>query len=193
MKKVFWRICNLLHKYIAKPRMILGYSNSDGNFLANTRVSNTVEIVAAKNLSLGDNVFIGHYNYIEASHGISIGEGCQLTSFISMTTHSSHNSIRLYGSHYIQHNGQHKGYVIGGIIIGKYTFIGPHTVIMPGSKIGKGSIVSAYSFVKGEFPDFAIIAGNPAVQIGDTREVDNLQLTNYPELCNYYQEWVGNK
>ena len=173
--------------------MILGYRNNDGNFLSHTRVSNTVEIVVAKNLSLGDNVFIGHYNYIEASHGISIGEGCQLTSFISMTTHSSHNSIRLYGSHYIQHNGQHKGYVIGGIIIGKYTFIGPHTVIMPGSKIGKGSIVSAYSFVKGEFPDFAIIAGNPAVQIGDTREVDNLQLTNYPELRNYYQEWVGNK
>ena len=49
-----------------------------------------------KNLKLGNNVFIGHYNFIEASNGITIEEGCQITNFISITTHSSHISIRLY-------------------------------------------------------------------------------------------------
>ena len=61
---------------------------------------------------------------------------------------------------------------------------------MPKTKIGKGSIVSAYSLVKGEFPDFSILAGNPAMRIGDTRDMDNKQLERYPELRAYYEEWA---
>jgi acetyltransferase-like isoleucine patch superfamily enzyme len=60
---------------------------------------------------------------------------------------------------------------------------------MPNTKIGKGSIVAAYSYVQGEFPDFAIIAGNPAVVIGDTRERDQAVIAQHPELKQYYDEW----
>ncbi|MBK6640493.1 MAG: hypothetical protein IPG39_04320 [Bacteroidetes bacterium] len=35
--------------------------------------------------------------------------------------------------------------------MGAYTFIGPHVTIMPGASIGKGSVIAAYSLVKGEF------------------------------------------
>jgi acetyltransferase-like isoleucine patch superfamily enzyme len=83
-----------------------------------------------------------------------------------------------------------KGYMRGSVHIGKYTFVGPHSVIMPGTKIGKGSIVAAYSMVKGEFPDFSIIAGTPAKVIGDTRKVDEPYLMANPELQKYYDEWA---
>lgn len=109
-----------------------------------------------------------------------------------MASHSSHVAIRLYGHHYIENNGKHKGYIRGAIKIGKFTFVGPHSVIMPGTSIGKGSIVSAYSLVKGEFPDFAIIAGNPAVKVGDTRDMDRRQLEKHPELQSFYDEWANN-
>jgi acetyltransferase-like isoleucine patch superfamily enzyme len=99
-------------------------------------------------------------------------------------------AIRLYGHHYIEHNGKHLAYVKGAVKIGKFTFVGPHSVIMPGTTIGKGSIVSAYSMVKGEFPDFSVIAGNPAKVVGDTREIDAKMLGKYPELQNYYDEWA---
>jgi acetyltransferase-like isoleucine patch superfamily enzyme len=61
---------------------------------------------------------------------------------------------------------------------------------MPGSNIGKGCIVSAYSYVKGTFPDYAIISGNPAIVVGDTREMDKEYLDNYPELQSYYDKWT---
>ncbi len=189
MKKFVWQLLNLLNKYIAKPRMVLGYTSFDGTYLAKTRISNTVDIVNPENLNLADNVFIGHYNILDASNRITIGEGCQISNFISILTHSSHQSVRLYGKHYIEHNGRHKGYITGEVIIGKYSFIGAHSVIMPGSKIGKGSLVTAYTLVKGEFPDFAIIAGNPAQVVGDTREKDSKLLNEYPELVGYYSEW----
>lgn len=191
MKKFVWQFLNLLNKYIAKPRMVLGYTSFDGTYLAKTRISNTVDIVNPENLNIADNVFIGHYNILDASNRITIGEGCQISNFISILTHSSHQSVRLYGKHYIQHNGRHKGYVTGEVIIGKYTFIGAHSLVMPGSKIGKGSLVTAYTLVKGEFPDFAIIAGNPAQVVGDTRVKDSKLLNEYPELAEYYTEWAN--
>jgi acetyltransferase-like isoleucine patch superfamily enzyme len=60
---------------------------------------------------------------------------------------------------------------------------------MPNTTIGKGCIVNAYSYVKGDFPDFSIIAGNPAKIIGDTRTLDAQYLEDYPELKELYYEW----
>ena len=192
MKKLFWQLCNLLNKYIAHPRMVLGYCRKiDGVYLPLTRVSNTTDIIYPEKLNIADNVFIWHNSILECSNGITIDEGCQIGAYVLMASHSSHLAIRLYGKHFIEHNGRHKGYIRGAISIGKYTFIGPHSVIMPGTTIGRGSIVSAYSLVKGDFPDFAIIAGNPATVVGDTREMDKKSLDKYPELRGYYDEWAN--
>jgi acetyltransferase-like isoleucine patch superfamily enzyme len=84
-----------------------------------------------------------------------------------------------------------KGYIRGSVDIGAYTFIGPHAIIMPDTTIGKGSIVAAFSYVKGNFPDFSIIAGNPAKVVGDTRKIDEQYLKEHPELNEYYTEWAG--
>ncbi len=181
---------SILHRLskLFRPTMLSHYKQA-GKYLENVRISNTTVINAKGKLKLGNNVFIGHYNFVEASNGIIIEEGCQITNFVTITTHSSHISIRLYGKEYTKHSDL-IGYVKGSIYIGKYTFVGPHSVIMPGSKIGKGSIVSAYSYVQGEFPDFAIIAGNPAKVIGDTREKDKEFIAIHPELKEYYDKWA---
>jgi acetyltransferase-like isoleucine patch superfamily enzyme len=168
--------------------MISPYRDYNGKIIQRTRVSNSTFIDHPQNLNLAQNVYIGHHNFIEASQGITIEEGCQITSFISITSHSSHQSIRLYGNHYF--GAEMIGYLKGSVHIGKFTFVGPHSTIMPNTKIGKGSIVAAYSYVQGEFPDFAIIAGNPAKMIGNTREKDNEFLDKHPELKAYYDEWA---
>ena len=61
---------------------------------------------------------------------------------------------------------------------------------MPATKIGKGSIVSAYSYVTGDFPDFSIIQGNPAKRIGDTRDRDKKYLKENPQLVEHYKSWT---
>ena len=169
--------------------MIWGYKIRGGKFLKNVRIGSTTFIDNDKNLIIGDNVFIGHHNYIEASNGVTIGEGCQITNFISITSHSSHIAIRLYGKKYISFSN-HKGYVKGSVLIGNYTFIGPHCVIMPETDIGKGSLVAAYSYVEGKFPDFSIIKGNPASVVGDTRKIDSSFLDLHNELRPFYEEWA---
>ena len=162
--------------------------DTNGKRIPRTRVSNTTYIDHPQNLVLGENVYIGHYNFIEASNGITIEEGCQLTTFINMTSHSSHMAIRLYGKDYMTEKKD--VYERGSIHIGKYTFIGAHSTIMPKTKVGKGSLIAAYSYVRGEYPDFSIISGNPGKVIGDTRKLDERQLQQHPELRALYDEWA---
>jgi acetyltransferase-like isoleucine patch superfamily enzyme len=75
--------------------------------------------------------------------------------------------------------------------IGAYTFIGPHSVVMPGSRIGRGVVVKAYSYVDGEVPDFAVVGGQPAVVLGDTREHDRVWLDAHPAQRGHYDAWAG--
>lgn len=168
-----------------KPRMFAVKRNFQGKEITGVRIGNSTFIDHSNNLLIEDLVYIGHYNFIEASNGIKLGKGCQITSYVNITTHSSHQSIRLYGSSYSKETN-HVGYERGSIEIGEFTFVGPFSVIMPTTKIGKGCVVAAHSYVKGEFPDHSIIAGNPAKIVGDTREKDNAFLVEHPELKNTY-------
>lgn len=194
MKKIIKKIKNkiryLLSKYFFQTQMNANFKRFDGKYLPKTRIGNTTFIQGIENLIIEDNVFIAPNSSIDATYGLTIKEGVQITPFSVITTHSSHISIRLYGKEY----GKVKnmvGYQTGPIYIGEYTYIGPHTVIMPNTKIGKGCIVSAFSYVKGEFPDFSIIQGIPAKIVGDTRDLDKKYLEENPDLQKLYDEWVN--
>jgi acetyltransferase-like isoleucine patch superfamily enzyme len=171
-------------------RMVGGWVRGDGEWLANTRLSNTVALFAPERMMLGDHVFIGHFSVVDATYGLTIGEGCQIGFFTGIFTHSSHAAIRLYGRAYV-YTAEKKAYHTAPVEIGDYSFVGAHATILPGTRIGKGSIVTAYSMVKGEHPDFAILAGNPAVVIGDTRSGDATLLKSHPELRANYEAWAG--
>lgn len=171
------------------PQMMYGYEQN-GQFLKDTRIGSATSIVGKEGLTLGDNVFIGQFNFIEAMNGIHIEEGCQITNYVSIITHSSHIAIRLYGDQY-RKTKDPIAYNKGSVKIGKYSFVGPHVTIMPDTQIGKGSIVASHSLVKGNFPDFSIIGGTPAKVIGDTREMDAPYLNEYPELRTFYDNWTN--
>lgn len=191
MKKLYyrfrlWQVGRKRSK--AEPKMI-SHVKINGKRIWGTRISNSTVLNDKHNLNLANNIFIGHFNFIEASNGITIEEGVQITNYCSILTHSSHISIRLYGKEYDAHYPL-VGYKTGAVHIGKFTFVGPHVTILPGSSIGKGCMISAYSLIKGEIPDFSIVKGNPGVVVGDTRDLDKPFLEEHPELLSYYNQWA---
>lgn len=171
-------------------RMVFGESDHMGRSLHHTRIAPSTCIEGAEGLRLSDHVFIGQFNFIDATAGLRIGQGVQITNFVSIVTHSSHRAIRLLGSSYAVHEGPKPGYISAPVEIGAYTFIGPHSLIEAGTRIGKGVVVCAYAQVRGEVPDFAIMAGAPARQIGDVREQDERLLLQHPELRPHYESWT---
>ncbi|WP_119966746.1 acyltransferase [Simplicispira lacusdiani] len=172
-------------------RMVFGEQGHAGQVLPHTRIAPSTCIEGEAGLELADHVFIGQFNFLDATAGLRIGEGVQITNFVSIVTHSSHRSLRLLGRAYASHQGEVPGYVRAPIAIGAYSFIGPHSVVEAGSRIGKGVVVCSHSRVRGEVPDFAIVAGTPAAVIGDVRTGDARLLAQHPELAAHYAAWAG--
>lgn len=164
---------------------------SGGRWLPHTRIAPSSCIEYEERLQLADHVFIGAFNFIEASGGVTVGEGVQITHHVSIVTHSSHRAQRLLGPAYVTWPHPRPGWVAGPVHIGPYCFIGPHTLLEPGTRLGRGCIVRAGSVLRGEFAEFSVIAGNPAQVVGDSRVGDARWLADQPELQAHYQAWAG--
>jgi acetyltransferase-like isoleucine patch superfamily enzyme len=190
LTKIITKIFLLIGR-ITGPVVIPGFRSADGLWRPRTRYSSSTYFQGKDKIVMGDLVYIAPFCFVDGSNGLEIGEGAQVCSWVSLLTHSSHISIRLYGKEYA--GSEMKGYLKGSLFIGAYTFIGPHSTLMPNTSIGKGSIVAAYSYVEGEFPEFSILGGNPARVIGDTRKLDQPFLDNHPELRPLYEQWAGNQ
>lgn len=55
----------------------------------------------------------------------------------------------------------------GDVIIGDYVWIGYRAIVLPGVTIGEGAVIAAGAVVTKDVPDYAIVGGNPARQIGE--------------------------
>ena len=169
-------------------RVLFG-ERSGGQLLAGTRISPSTCIEHEDQLTLADDVFIGHFNFIEASAGVTIGRGTQVTNFVSIVSHSTHRAVRVAA----QLTGAELDVAVirAPIAMGERCFIGPHSTIEAGSTLGHGTLVAAHSRVRGVFADFAVLSGSPARQVGDTRRLDAPWLAEHPELRADYERWLA--
>ena len=199
-----WRaLLNRLRRTVARAllhRMVFGETCPlSGAYRPYSRISPNTCLEHAHGLSLADHVYIGPYNWLECSGGITLDEGVQITSHCSLTTHSSHRSLRLMGRqfskapHHAAPGHVRPGWITGPIHIGAYTFIGPHSLIEAGTHLGRGTLVCAGSVVRGHHPDFAVLRGNPAQVVGDTRHADAELLRQHPEARAHYEAWAGSQ
>lgn len=67
----------------------------------------------------------------------------------------------------------------GTIEIGKNSFIGANSFILPGTRIGHNCIIGATSVVRGYIPDGSIVIGNPAKIISTTEEMGIKWIQSY--------------
>jgi acetyltransferase-like isoleucine patch superfamily enzyme len=101
-------------------------------------------VQCSKGLKLGKNTDIGAFTYINAKHGVEIGEGAQIGSHCSLYTESTIDGKS------------------GKIVLKKNCKIGSHSVIMPGVTIGENSVIGAFGFVNRDIPDNVLAFGIPA-------------------------------
>ncbi len=173
-------------------RRVFG-ERSQGRWLPHTRISPASHLEHDARLVLADHVYIGPFCWLEASAGITLEEGVQITSHVSIVTHSSHRSQRLMGRTYAatEAGAPLPGWVSGPVHIGAYSFIGPQVVIEAGTRLGRGCIVRAGSVLRGHYPDHAVIDGRPAVVVADARGRDEALLAQHPQWREAYMAWVS--
>jgi acetyltransferase-like isoleucine patch superfamily enzyme len=154
--------------------------------------SNTVVFQNPENIFIGEMVHIWHYSIIDGTARVSIGDGCEIGSWAGIFTHSSFMSIRINGYHRDEKGlNNRKGIQIEPVEIGAFCGIGPYSIVLPGSTIGKGCLLKPYTTIPAgmRVPDFAVVEGNGLIT-GDTRIADSYFLKNDPEAKKWYDEWM---
>ena len=104
---------------------------------------------------IGSGTQIGRNAVVSAIKKIEIGKKCLLSYNVSLIDHD-HRFVRDVSP---TDSGLTEG---REIIIGENCFIGAHSFILKGVKLGKNCVVGAGSVVRESYPDYSVIAGNPA-------------------------------
>jgi len=113
-------------------------------------------------ITIGDNCGIGERAHITAINCISIGNGVLLGKDVLITDNSHGDNS------YHQLNtppNERPLFSKGEVVIEDNVWIGEKASILPGIRIGKGTIVAACSVVTKNVPENCIVAGIPAVVV----------------------------
>lgn len=100
--------------------------------------------------------------YLDASGELTIGKNVVISTNVVILSHDWSFLKREKLKHDMSR-------AFSPVYIGENAFIGASVVVLPGTHIGKSVIIGAGAVVKGNIPDYAIVVGNPAKIIGDTR------------------------
>lgn len=111
--------------------------------------------------TVGDGTWIGAFCILDGSGGLSVGDGCDISSGVQIYTHSTAKRC-VSGRAYTEVDR-------APTVIGDRVFIGAGSIVNMGVTIGESSVVGAGSVVTRDVPPFSIVAGVPARIIGRVR------------------------
>lgn len=183
------RMISIIQNFLSifhKPFMVYGYKDKlTGKRLKNVRISSSAIIMNKRGLTIGDHVWIWHNTIIDATNGVTIGEGCQIGANCGIFSHSSHMAIRLMGRDFMLADRDKRiGYITASTQIGEYTFISSGTYILAGVKIGKGCVIGSNSVITKDIPDYSVVVG--ASKIVKSILPEDIEYFSNPIVRNSY-------
>lgn len=132
-------------------------------------IQEAVKIKWLEKLTIGDNVSINEFCWIEASGSIDIGDNVWIGPRVSLVSFKHNHTLynHLYGNRPINHGADK---IAQKIVIEDNVWLGANCIIMSGVTVGRGSIVAAGSVVTKDVPAYTVVAGVPAKEIKKVNE-----------------------
>lgn len=118
-------------------------------------IGNTKFHASGGTIRVGKNVTIGEYSFLNGAGGITIEDNVLCADKVNFV--SSDHGYKNIEIPIRNQDSDNKP-----IVIREGSWIGINVSILGGAVVGKNSVVGANSVVKGEFPDYCVIAGCPA-------------------------------
>ncbi|MBC5994935.1 CatB-related O-acetyltransferase [Pontibacter cellulosilyticus] len=149
------------------------------------------KLVFLKNIIQNPNIEVGDYTYYDDLEDPSnfeknvlyhfdfigdkllIGKFCAIASGVKFIMNGGNHETKpissypfqIFGSGWESISNRVAYPMKGDTVVENDVWIGTEAVIMPGVRIGNGAIVATKAVVTKDVPDYAIVAGNPAVVV----------------------------
>ena len=152
---------------------------------SNTKIGNDCSI--GQNVNIGNNVVIG--NGVKIQNNVSVYEGVELEDYVFCGPSMVFTNVKLPRSEFPQRGTE----FYSKTLIKKSASIGANATIVCGHDIGSYAFIGAGSVVTKNIPDYALVVGNPARQIGWMSEYghrlqfDEDGIANCPESNEKYE------
>jgi UDP-3-O-[3-hydroxymyristoyl] glucosamine N-acyltransferase len=138
------------------------------------------KVIIREHMEIGDHCTIGTFSDLQ---GFSVlGDYCRLHSqvHVGQKTHVG-SFVFVYPNVVFTNDPAPPSEILDGAKIGDFSSVASNSVLLPGTKIGKHSLIGAQSLVGGTFKDYSLIVGNPAKRIKDIRDyVSKDNQVHYP-------------
>lgn len=161
------KIISKLHKKLDP----MGWAIKNG-----MRVGKGCVLIAKQRVSFGSEPYL-----------ITLGDEVKISAGVSFITHDG-------GTWAFRDLPKYKDVVkFGPIKVGKRSFIGMGSIIMPGVTIGERCVVASGSIVTKDIPDNTVVAGVPARPIKTTQEYAEKCLSAWEQKGYNPKEYKQNK
>ncbi len=118
-------------------------------------IKRNVWFVYPEYIEIGDDVLINNSCFFEGGKGIKIGNYVQLAhsvSIVSMNHSFARKDLPI----------KKQGFSGGPVEIGDDVWLGAKVTVLPGVRIGEGSVIGANSVVTHDIPSYSVAVGSPA-------------------------------
>lgn len=118
-------------------------------------VGQHAKLWAMDSIRIGDRVFVSHGVHVfdNNSHSLSAAE-----------RHERFKELSTVGRHLVPEAVAHKP-----VIIEDDVWIGFNAAILKGVTIGRGAVIGAGAVITHDVPNYAVMVGNPARQVGESK------------------------
>jgi acetyltransferase-like isoleucine patch superfamily enzyme len=106
-------------------------------------------------MQLGDYVFLGKGSHFDIAGKLIVGSHVLFAPYSFIVDHNHNLDCRL--------RIDEQGCFVRDIVIEDDVWVGAHATVLPGVRLGRGSVVGANACVTRDVPPFAIVCGVPAV------------------------------
>jgi acetyltransferase-like isoleucine patch superfamily enzyme len=139
-----------------------------------------LQALRALGATVGDEVYIGARVRVRRPSNLTVGDGSSLSGRVVIDSWRPvvigkdvlvNGDLTLLTAGHDVDSPTFRG-VAEGVTIGDHAWLPLHIIVLPGAHIGTCAVVGTGSVVTKPVPPYAIVAGNPAKQIGERARHD---------------------
>ncbi len=136
-------------------------------------------LLDAPTLTIGDQTYIGYGVTVSVGRSVTLGSYVKVADHCFICDNPGHPLDAL--------ERRHKGVSsedIRSVVIEDDVWLGTRVIVLPGVRIGKGTVVGAGSVVTKDLPAFSLAAGNPARPLRTLQSAEELEQARSSALCS---------